>query len=122
MENKKMTKKDYYKNFMAKYPLTEDEVKFCEHEIELLDKKNASASSKPTATQTANEAIKAEILAFMGDNEKRTVTEIMKGVPSLNGASNQKATALVRQLADENDPEAPMKREVIKGKALFSLR
>ena len=122
MENKKMTKKDYYKNFMAKYPLTEDEVKFCEHEIELLDKKNASASSKPTATQTANEAIKAEILAFMGDNEKRTVTEIMKGVPSLNGASNQKATALVRQLADENDPTAPMKREVVKGKALFFLR
>ena len=122
MENKKMTKKDFYKNFMAKYPLTEDEVKFCEHEIELLDKKNASASSKPTATQTANEAIKAEILAFMSDNEKRTVTEIMKGVPSLDGASNQKATALVRQLADENDPEAPMKREVVKGKALFSLR
>lgn len=122
MENKKMTKKDFYKNFMAKYPLTEDEVKFCEHEIELLDKKNASASSKPTATQTANEAIKAEILVFMGDNEKRTVTEIMKGVPSLNGASNQKATALVRQLADENDPNAPMKREVIKGKAFFSLR
>lgn len=122
MENKKMTKKDYFKNFMAKYPLTEDEINFCEHEIELLDKKNASASSKPTATQTANEAIKAEILAFMGDNEKRTVTEIMKGVPSLNGASNQKATALVRQLADENDPDAPMKREVVKGKALFSLR
>ena len=122
MENKKMTKKDYYKNFMAKYPLTEDEVKFCEHEIELLDKKNVSASTKPTATQTANEAIKAEILTFMGDNEKRTVTEIMKGVPSLNGASNQKATALVRQLADENDPNAPMKREVVKGKALFSPR
>ena len=119
---KKMTKKDFYKGFMAKYPLTEEEQKFCEHEIELLDKKNASASSKPTATQAANEEIKADILAAVADGEKRTVTEIMKIVAKLEGASNQKATALVRQLADEADPNAPMERIVEKGKAYFRIK
>ena len=124
MENKKMTKAQKFALALSLEDVQANPilVEFFNAEIELLKKKNASASTKPTATQTANEAIKAEILAFMGDNEKRTVTEIMKGVPSLNGASNQKATALVRQLADEDDPNAPMKREVVKGKALFSLR
>ena len=97
-------------------------VEFFNAEIELLKKKNASASSKPTATQTANEEIKADILAAVADGEKRTVTEIMKIVAKLEGASNQKATALVRQLADEDDPNAPMERIVEKGKAYFRIK
>ena len=81
-----------------------------------IDKKN-SADRKPTATQTANENIKAEILAVLADGTARTVTEIMSVVPSLNGASNQKASALVRQLVEEGS----VKREQIKRKAYFSL-
>ena len=81
-----------------------------------IEKKNAS-DRKPSATQTANENIKTEILAVLADGTSRTVTEIMSAVLSLNGASNQKASALVRQLVEEGS----VKREVIKRKAYFSL-
>ena len=81
-----------------------------------IEKKN-TADRKPTATQTANGNIKAEILALLADGTARTVTEIMCAVPTLNGASNQKASALVRQLVEDG----AVKREVIKRKAYFSL-
>ena len=48
----KMTKRDYY-NLMREHfsdmPEFENVVNFIDHEIELLDKKNATKSGKPTA-------------------------------------------------------------------------
>ena len=121
---KKTTKKQKYNLALSlsEVQAIPELVEFFNAEIVLLDKKNASASSKPTATQTANEEIKVDILAAVADGEKRTVTEIMKIVAKLEGASNQKATALVRQLADEADPNAPMERIVEKGKAYFRIK
>ena len=81
-----------------------------------IDKRN-SADRKPTKTQQANEGIKADILAFMADGGKYTVTEIMEGVPSLHDASNQKAASLVRQLKDSG----ALVREEIKRKAYFHI-
>lgn len=77
-------------------------------------KRNAS-DKKPTKTQKENEAIKAEIINFLSDNEKHTVSEIMAGVPSLT--TNQKATALVSALVKAQ----VVNREEIKRKAYFSL-
>ena len=99
MANKKTTKKD---NFKALLPLAEvkanaDLVKFIEHEIELLEKKN-SADKKPTAQQTANEVIKADILATMEEGKLYTITELMKIVPSCADLTNQRVSALVRQM------------------------
>lgn len=79
--------------------------------------KRNSAERKPTKVQEANEAIKAEILRFLADGQAHTVTEIMAGVESLSEASNQKASALVRQLLDSGAVE----REEIKRKAYFKL-
>ena len=81
-----------------------------------IEKRN-SADRKPTKTQQANEGIKADILAFLADGGKYTVTEIMAGVPSLADASNQKAASLVRQLKDSG----AIVREEIKRKAYFHL-
>lgn len=81
-----------------------------------IEKRN-SADRKPTKTQQANEGIKAEILEFLADGGKYTVTEIMAGVPSLADASNQKAASLVRQLKDSG----AIVREEIKRKAYFHL-
>ena len=81
-----------------------------------IEKRN-SADRKPTKTQQANEGIKADILAFLADDGKYTVTEIMAGVPSLADASNQKAASLVRQLKDSG----AIVREEIKHKAYFHL-
>lgn len=72
---------------------------FAKHELELLDRKN-TADKKPTATQVANEGIKADIKAFLDAHkgEKFTVSALMKSVPAIAEASNQKVSSLVRQM------------------------
>ena len=79
-----------------------------------VEKRN-KGDHKPTKTQKENEATKAEIVNFLSDGEKHTVSEIMVGVPALT--SNQKATALVSALVKAEI----LKREEIKRKAYFSL-
>ena len=98
-KTKKMTKVDYFKQIKAKYALTEDEVKFVDHEIELLTKKN-SAEKKPTAQQTANEGIKTAIVEGMEPNRLYTVTEIIKSIPEYADMTNQRVSALLRQLVE----------------------
>ena len=112
-----MKKLTYVDALNAAIELTEGEVR--EKLVALRDataKRNA-ADRKPTKTQQANEGIKSEILDFLADGGKYTVTEIMEGVPSLKDASNQKAASLVRQLKDSG----ALVREEIKRKAYFHL-
>lgn len=93
-----------------------DLVAFIEHELELLAKKNAS-DKKPTATQIANNGIKETILDTLADNKVMTITEMQKANADLADLSNQKISALVRQLI----AEGLVKKEEIKRKAYFSL-
>jgi hypothetical protein len=94
-----MTKREYFTQIMENYNLTEDERNFIKHELELLAKKN-SAEKKPTAIQVANEGLKKAILDFMVEGQKYTITDLMKSVPELADLSNQRVSALVRQLKD----------------------
>ena len=98
---KKMTKREMFEQIMANYNLTEDERNFINHELELLAKKN-SAEKKPTAVQVANEGLKSAILDFMVEGQKYTITDLMKSVPELADLSNQRVSALVRQLKDSD--------------------
>jgi hypothetical protein len=69
--------------------------------LEQTVKKN-SAERKPTATQTANEGLKESILTYLFTTKtKKTISELMKEVPALEGLANQKVTALVRALKDD---------------------
>ena len=79
-------------------------------------KKN-SAERKPTANQVENQGYKADILAYLGTVESATITDLMKGVPSLAELSNQRVSAIVRQLKDSGE----VVREEIKRKAYFSI-
>ena len=99
---KKMTHKDYFTALLEmpevkNYPgMTE----FIEGRITALEKK-ASAPKKETEADKAKDGIKAEVLAFLSANpdKKFTITQMMKSVPNLPAdISNQKLTALVRQL------------------------
>ena len=60
--------------------------------------KKASAERKPTPTQQENMGHKQEILNLLADGNQYTITDIMKGVPSLSDLSNQRVSAIVRQL------------------------
>ena len=112
---KKMTKADYFKQIMANYDITADERAFIEHELELLAKKN-SAEKKPTAVQVANEGIKDAILEGMGEGVKYTITDLMKNIEACADLSNQRVSALVRQLVTDGSIE----RTEEKRKAYFS--
>ncbi len=99
MENKKMTKAQMFAQIKANYPLTDDEIAFIDHELELLAKKN-SAEKKPTAQQTANKSIAEAIVSAMANEPTRlfTITEIIKAVPECADLTNQRVSAIVRGL------------------------
>ena len=115
---KKTTKAQMFAQIKANYPLTETEVAFIDHELELLSKKNA-AEKKPTAKQTANASIQDAILATMAAEPARlfTITELTKEVPNLpEDMTNQRMSALVRQLIP-----AQVERIEDKRKAYFRI-
>lgn len=112
----KMTKKDYFNQILNNYDLAESERAFIEHEIELLEKK-ATGNRKPTKTQEANVGIKTDILEGMVEDERYTVTELIKGNPKIADYSNQKISALLSQLVKDGK----VTRTVEKGKTYFAL-
>ena len=112
---KKMTKREMFEMIKANHNLSADEIAFIDHELELLAKKN-SAEKKPTAVQVANEGIKADILDGMEIGKKYTITDLMKEIPACAELSNQRVSALVRQLVTDGSVE----RTEEKRKAYFS--
>lgn len=88
---------------------------FIAHEIELLNKKVGSRSSKPTKRQVENEAVKANILEVLS-TEGQSVTEILAQLED-SSLTNQRVSALLRQLRESGS----VHKEVVKGKSLFSL-
>ena len=78
-------------------------------------KKN-SAERKPTANQTENAGLKVAILGGMATGKAYTITDLMTCIPELADLSNQRVSAIVRQLKDEGC----VTREEIKRKAYFS--
>lgn len=91
-------------------------VEFIDHEVELLTKKN-SADKKPTAQQVANAGIATAIVEGMEPNRLYTVTEVIKSIPACAELTNQRVSALLRQLVEAGK----VKRTEDKRKAYFSL-
>lgn len=111
----KKTQKNYFEEIiaLAKENGRDDLVAFCEDRIEKLSKK--SSSKKPTKVQVENESIKNTILEVLGEIAPATATMIAID-PRVN-VSNQKVTALLRQLIESGD----VVKATEKGKSLFSL-
>ena len=110
---KKMTIVEMYGAIMEKAQgvLSKEEIEFLQSRADLVAKKNATR--KPTKAQTENEGLKEKILEFMEIDTPYTISEIQKGVGI---ETNQKTSALVRQLKD-NDLVV---RTEVKGKAYFT--
>lgn len=105
MENKKMTKKETI-NLLIDVLMGNQEVEdmqifvdFLTHERELLEKK--SSNSGQTKTQKENETIKEKIVETLkGLDKYATITEIQEANAELSEYSNQKISALLKQLVD----------------------
>lgn len=116
---KKITKRDNFNTLLAIPAVAENAqlVSFIEHEIELLDKKN-SADKKPTAQQIANKGVMETIMQVLSENGGlMTVTDVQKSNAALAELSNQRISALLRQLKDEHKVE----RVEDKRKAFFKI-
>lgn len=117
--NKKMTKAQMYAQILS-HTTDEAEKEFLVHEMELLAKKNAPKDGvkKLTPAQEANEGIKSAIYDFLAEKgEPMTISQMIKEIPECNGLTNQKVSALVRQMVDA----FTIKRNVEKGVAWFSI-
>ncbi len=85
------------------------------HEIELVNKKNAYKSSKPTKTQVANEVLKDNIVDVLDATPTSIPDIIAKNSDFPN--SIQKMGNMLAQLVDEGRAT----RTYIKRKAYFSI-
>ena len=120
MENKKMTKKETI-NLLIDVLMGNKEVEdmqifvdFLTHERELLEKK--SSNSGQTKTQKENETIKVKIVETLkGLGKYATITEIQESNEELGAYSNQKISALLKQLVDNKEIE----KMIDKKKAYF---
>ena len=90
-------------------------VAYLENELALLDKK--AQNKKATKTQEQNVGIKATILKVLATIGSGTVTDIQNGNEGLSALSNQKVSALVRQLVESGE----VVRTTDKKKSIFSL-
>lgn len=94
----KITKKEMFTMIKAQVKDNAEMVAFIDHEIELLDKK--ASNKKATKTQEANIGIKSTILSVLEGGKSMTVTEMQGASAELGELSNQKVSALVRQLVE----------------------
>ena len=90
-------------------------VAYLENELALLDKK--AQNKKATKTQEQNVGIKTTILEVLATIGSGTVTDIQNGNEELSALSNQKVSALVRQLVESGD----VVKTTDKKKSIFSL-
>ena len=112
----KMTQRDYFIEIigLARENDRMDIVTFAEGRIEALDKK--SGSKKPTKTQEENVSLKEEIVSVL-TSEGATVTEIQTKSDVLGSLSNQRVSALLKQLVEAGR----VVKTVDKKKSYFSL-
>ncbi len=125
MENvKKVTKRDYFEMIKGICGDREDIVNFCNHEIELLSRKNSRSGA--TKTQKEN-LIVAEMLTqeLAKINKPTTITDLMNASDTIqnytlengNKLTNQKISAIFKQLVENKT----IVKVVDKKKSYFSI-
>ena len=121
---KRLTKKDYFEMIKGICADRADIVDFCNHEIELLSRKNSKSGA--TKTQKENEIVAnmlVEELAKIGKpitiTDLMNTSEIIKGYTLENGnnLTNQKISAIFKQLVESQK----IVKVVDKKKSYFSI-
>lgn len=98
----KKTQKEMFNEILASYGLSDEHKAFLEGRIAQLEKKSSAKSDKPTATQKANAELKDKILAEMENGKAYTISEMLKSLECCADLSNQKVSAIMKQLVEGN--------------------
>jgi predicted transcriptional regulator len=123
MENKKPTKKEMFNLIKTLLEENTEIVEFCDHEIELLEKKKSNGKSKANETMDKNVELVYETLANFENGA--TATEIIAS-GNLNGQglenelgliTTQKVSAYLKKLVDSGR----VKTEKDKKKTIFKV-
>lgn len=120
----KLTKKDYFKMVAVVIENSNVENKaelqsFIAHEVELLDKKAQAKSTAETAKQKENNELMQVIYEVLADNgNAMTITEIQAEDTRLAELSNQRISALLKKLKDDEK----IVRTELKKKAYFKVK
>ena len=96
MENKAMTQREFF-TAIINSDVAEHLKDYAQTQIEKLDKRNATRSSKPNKTQLENEGIKKDILETLGENGGMLASDIAKALD----ISTNKVASLCKQLIDD---------------------
>ena len=88
-----MTKIEMFEQIKANLT-NADEVAFIDHEIELLTKRNAKRSTKPTKAQLEKNAQREQIVDFLSDNQPATCASVAEAL----GVTLHSATGLLTTL------------------------
>ena len=124
MENKKITKKEYFAQLREIVADKPELVAFIDHEVELLNKK--SAKSGTTKTQKENEIVATMLVEELEKIGKPiTITDLMNASETIanyrlengNALSNQKISAIFKQLVENKT----LVKVVDKKKSYFSI-
>lgn len=100
MANKmKKTQRDFYNELLA-LAINDEQKEFINGRIAQLDKKSASKGKVVTATQKDNQILKEKILAEMEVGKSYTVTAMLKELDCVAELTNQKVSALMKQLVE----------------------
>lgn len=96
MENKAMTQREFF-TAVINSDVAEHLKDYAQTQIEKLDKRNATRSSKPNKTQVENEGIKKDILEVLSENGGMFASDIAKALD----ISTNKVASLCKQLVDD---------------------
>ena len=101
----KMTNRKALTYVLESYDLPTEVAEKIKKMITQLDKKSG-AERKPTARQTENAVVRAELIDYINENyvegsDGYTVTDLIKECPAVEGKSNQYVSALLRQAIQE---------------------
>ena len=96
---RKPTKKQMFEGLLKMPNLSQEQIDFINHELELLAKKNGG-ERKPTSKQVENAAIAEQMVAEMQENRLYSTTEISKEIPAVAGLSTQKITPMLTAMVE----------------------
>lgn len=105
MAEKKITKREVINAMLADEHIKENEmfVSYLERELELLN--NKANNKKATKNQEENKKYAGIILDVLGAIGKGTVTEIQKANAELGELSNQRVSAILKQMCEDDEPQ-----------------
>lgn len=112
----KPTKRERYAQIRALIADHPELVEFIDHEVALLEKKNASKSTKQTERQLENASLMDVIYEGMETGKQYTVSDLIAAIPALEGMKTQRVVPILIKMREN----VLVSRSESKGKAYFT--